>query len=596
MSENAPDPDSIDVTAEYVLQLNTYLKKNLKASLSGLKVYKAALVDNPNLLTYFASDDDRKAFLGTLVMPYRNKLTRKYKKFLETFDSDWKSEDFHLKRKFEKTIDYVNELNRQLIQNFNISYENLEEYKNSDILSDFITNDERWKNLENLKQPFLQAVHERFIELVDTFNKWWIKKLGNKKPSRLAIAEEDESFIDGFKEIDKTLLNFGCPVDINFENFYQNTYRTEVLKNPSAIKGEIFISLANEYTNFLIKRNLDDTCKYFIKNNINTQIEHIAKTIDSHGDSKNRSKSAHSIKSPNRGREFHTEPLAIDLSNINKLYYKRITTPSQFSLPCNTITYKNQNLVKEDYGGSGECFFKAIGALFQKFGVKKTDETVRKEFCDFTAKKIVEMLKLNEFTTVINKFDAIFQGPAIDQNDTFDRRVISTFVKNFHTTYPHHLTTEEIVEFVYNNDLTRVAEALVHPTRFTRTNSGHESWANENTIFAAGNYMTSVLHNTPVTGLVILNCVTSPQVLFLPEFTESQTTDDFGRIIHFRNITRPETQNKLLIVRVNGNHYVVGSHPTNNQNIKQDRYLFDVLQNSWSLEKNDFVKEYEISW
>jgi len=265
----------------------------------------------------------------------------------------------------------------------------------------------------------------------------------------------------------------------------------------------------------------------------------------------------------------------------------------EISGDCSNIKYQNSALLKIDKGGSGECFFLCLKEIFRINSITKSVETIREEVSNSLKQYIIQNLKTPEGKNIVTQmFISLFYSPDQDQknkeltveciNKTIKEKIILNNLKEL----PEN-TINSINFYVHNIDPNSVASCYIAPITRTYKKNGYECWMDENYLYDVGNYVKSVIKDS--SGIIILNCVQPPTIFIFPKHNEEFVyVNRLQKTI--KTFTKESINNRFLIIRVNGNHYVLGATKKDNKN----NFNFNLHQENWQgLISNDFINEEE---
>ena len=258
---------------------------------------------------------------------------------------------------------------------------------------------------------------------------------------------------------------------------------------------------------------------------------------------------------------------------------------------CSNIKYQNSALLTIDKGGSGECFFLCLQVIFSIYGIKKSVETIRQEVSNSLKQYIIQNLNTPEGKEIVTlMFYKLFLSPVQDQknkeltveciNKTIEKKIILNNLPEL----PED-TINSINFYVNNLDTDSVASCYIAPITQTFKKNRYECYMDENYLYNVGNYVKSVIKDS--SGIIILNCVQSPTILIFPKHNEEFEYVN-GFIETVKTFTEESIMNRFLIIRVNGNHYVLGATIKDNKY----NYYFNLHQENWQgLISTDFIDE-----
>ena len=264
---------------------------------------------------------------------------------------------------------------------------------------------------------------------------------------------------------------------------------------------------------------------------------------------------------------------------------------------CSDIKYQNSALLKVDKGGSGECFFLCLQEIFRINSITKSVETIREEVSNSLKQYIIQNLETLEGKNIVTQmFISLFYSPDQDQknkeltveciNKTLEEKIILNNLKEL----PEN-TINSINFYVNNIDPEKVASCYIAPITQTFKKNRYECYMDENYLYNVGNYVKSVIKDS--SGIIILNCVQSPTILIFPKHNEEFEYVN-GFIETVKTFTEESIMNRFLIIRVNGNHYVLGANKYN--------YYFNLHQENWQglistdfIDNEDFIDEEDLA-
>ena len=259
---------------------------------------------------------------------------------------------------------------------------------------------------------------------------------------------------------------------------------------------------------------------------------------------------------------------------------------------CSDIKYQNSALLKVDKGGSGECFFLCLQEIFRINSITKSVETIREEVSNSLKQYIIQNLETLEGKNIVTQmFISLFYSPDQDQknkeltveciNKTLEEKIILNNLKEL----PEN-TINSINFYVNNIDPEKVASCYIAPITQTFKKNRYECYMDENYLYDVGNYVKSVIEDS--SGIIILNCEQPPTIHIFPKHNEIKSRDIYGLIQTVKTYTEKSINNRFLIIRVNGNHYVLGMTRENGIN----NYYFNLHQENWQgLISTDFIDE-----
>ena len=259
---------------------------------------------------------------------------------------------------------------------------------------------------------------------------------------------------------------------------------------------------------------------------------------------------------------------------------------------CSNIKYQNSALLTIDKGGSGECFFLCLQVIFSIYGIKKSVETIRQEVSNSLKQYIIQNLNTPEGKEIVTlMFYKLFLSPVQDQknkeltveciNKTIEKKIILNNLPEL----PED-TINSINFYVNNLDTDSVASCYIAPITQTFKKNRYECYMDENYLYDVGNYVKSVIEDS--SGIIILNCEQPPTIHIFPKHNEIKSRDIYGLIQTVKTYTEKSINNRFLIIRVNGNHYVLGMTRENGIN----NYYFNLHQENWQgLISTDFIDE-----
>ena len=268
---------------------------------------------------------------------------------------------------------------------------------------------------------------------------------------------------------------------------------------------------------------------------------------------------------------------------------------------CSDIKYQNSALLKVDKGGSGECFFLCLQEIFRINSITKSVETIREEVSNSLKQYIIQNLETLEGKNIVTQmFISLFYSPDQDQknkeltveciNKTLEEKIILNNLKEL----PEN-TINSINFYVNNIDPEKVASCYIAPITQTFKKNRYECYMDENYLYNVGNYVKSVIKDS--SGIIILNCVQSPTILIFPKHNEEFEYVN-GFIETVKTFTEESIMNRFLIIRVNGNHYVLGATIKDNKY----NYYFNLHQENWQglistdfIDNEDFIDEEDLA-
>ena len=268
---------------------------------------------------------------------------------------------------------------------------------------------------------------------------------------------------------------------------------------------------------------------------------------------------------------------------------------------CSDIKYQNSALLKVDKGGSGECFFLCLQEIFRINSITKSVETIREEVSNSLKQYIIQNLETLEGKNIVTQmFISLFYSPDQDQknkeltveciNKTIEKKIILNNLPEL----PED-TINSINFYVNNLDTDSVASCYIAPITQTFKKNRYECYMDENYLYNVGNYVKSVIKDS--SGIIILNCVQSPTILIFPKHNEEFEYVN-GFIETVKTFTEESIMNRFLIIRVNGNHYVLGATIKDNKY----NYYFNLHQENWQglistdfIDNEDFIDEEDLA-
>jgi hypothetical protein len=266
---------------------------------------------------------------------------------------------------------------------------------------------------------------------------------------------------------------------------------------------------------------------------------------------------------------------------------------------CSNIKYQNSPLLKKENAGGGKCFFLCLQDIFRINGIEKPVDTIREEVSNSLKQYIIQNLKTPEGKEIVTvMFYKLFSSPVQDQKNK--ELTVKCMNKSLNTNKINLNAAKKIYEkiifYVNSIDPEKVASCYIAPITQTYDKNGYECWMDENYLYDVGNYVKSVIKNS--SGIIILNCVQSPTILIFPNHNEIKRRDVKGLIETVKTYTKNSINNRFLIIRVNGNHYVLGLTRKDNKY----NYYFNLHQENWQglistdfIDAKDFIDEEDLA-
>ena len=279
----------------------------------------------------------------------------------------------------------------------------------------------------------------------------------------------------------------------------------------------------------------------------------------------------------------------IDLITENS---ENISIPQQTAnrvLPAayNNIRYRNNELNIRDYGGSGDCFFRALRGILSKFrdDIPTTIE-LRAQFGEFIRNELTKdgyVPEPDDLEFYINSFRILFGYDALVGN----RNTIGCLRRSFNM---HNNSREELLnqlQIILQNNYDQ--HKVTFANCFIVSMRDQRYYINEAQLRWSGDFIKSL--QIPIEGLILMNLARNLSDVPYNNSTlyPTYSTGRFDGIEQY-SYTDQQATNNILIFRT-GDHFQAGFHLGNG--LTEDTpssYLFDRRIQHWT-NANGFPEE-----
>ena len=261
----------------------------------------------------------------------------------------------------------------------------------------------------------------------------------------------------------------------------------------------------------------------------------------------------------------------------------------------NNIRYNNYPLRIRDYGGSGDCFFRALEGILSKFGSRLTTIELRNQFRQFIFNKLTEnnyVPSLDDLEFYINSFRILFGYDFLVGN----RKTIDCLRTSFNM---HNNSRDRLLnqlQIILQNDYEN--NKINFANCFTVSMQDQRYYINEAQLRWSGDFITSlnipIALNSPqkIEGLILMNLARNLYDVPYNNSTLYPTYSTTKRIkgIEQYRYTEQQATNNILVFRT-GDHFQAGFHLGNG--LTEDTpssYLFDRRIGNWE-NANGFPEE-----
>ena len=451
------------------------------------------------------------------------------------------------------------------------------------------------KNLEIGEELYLQKTYvdqeiSDKLEFQDCFKYGKLKK--NALPNRITIGE--------VRKIQKNAPS----VELNQVNLYkipaptrrEKPAKSQAGPNESGGISNTIINLINTYDNNIEKFN---------ESNVNNKIEILAGFVVNNyfkqlsGQSENEQlelfnntilpKFFESLGNKQAGE-------LIDLITKNsKNTSTRSTTNTVFPAAYNNILYNGNALNIRDYGGSGDCFFRALQGILSKFGSTLTTIDLRNQFRQFIITELTN--PINRPTIIELQFYRLSFARLIEY-DRLQRQVSDATINclrqslRMENAGPKALLNQLFTNLQNNYDQHKVAFANC----FTTSMRNEYYYINEAQLPWSGDFIKSLHVRIPnrgdeeIEGLILMNLardlngVSYNNSTLYPSYSDDFDANNY-EIFRF---SQQQATNNILVFRT-GEHFQAGFHPLADGTVDgridetdPNSYLFDRRIQHWT--------------
>ena len=443
------------------------------------------------------------------------------------------------------------------------------------------------KNLKIGEELYLQKTYvdqeiSNKLEFQDCFKYGKLKK--NALPNRITIGQVRK-------------IHTNAPsVELRQKNPYKTPAQVRLKQQANPQTGpkesggisDTLMNLINTYDNYIKKLNktnnynikllsvfVNDNINSFLNKNENEQVQFYNNNI---------LPEFYDVLTPTQAEKL------IDLITENSTPKQNPpqTTATLLPAPYNDILYNGNELNIRDYGGSGDCFFRALQGILSKFESRLTTIDLRNQFRQFIRNELTKdgyVPSTDDLEFYINSFRILIGYDFLVGN----RKTIDCLRRSFNLlTIPREeLLTQlrTILDGDYENNKRIFARC------FTLSMKDQRYYINEAQLRWSGDFIKSlkipIALNSPqkIKGLILMNLARN---LYDVPYNNSTLypTYSTGRIygIEQYRYTEQQATNNILVFRT-GDHFQAGFHMLDNREIAEENpnsYLFDRRIQHWT--------------
>jgi len=257
--------------------------------------------------------------------------------------------------------------------------------------------------------------------------------------------------------------------------------------------------------------------------------------------------------------------------------------------PYNAILYNGNALNIRDYGGSGDCFFRALQGILSKFGSRLTIVELRTQFERFIFNKLIDAIAVttDDLEFYRNSFASLFAY------DGLQRQVNDSTINCLRQMLRmENAEPDTLLDTLFTNLRTNYNDHKVaFANCFTTSMRYRYYYINEAQLPWSGNFIKSL--NIPIAlnsdqiieGLILMNLardlsgVTSNYSTLYPNYSAGFDLNNY----EFFEFSEQQATNNILIFRT-GEHFQAGFHLLNGtiEENNPNSYLFDRRIENWT--------------